>query len=245
MIALIEKTGLPGGAWTDHTDHPAISSVDAHFAALRKREDLSESLDVAEPKDQPKDADADKPDVITQAEIADVFQREHSIEDSCASIRRRIGAGSTIEGGRYVVTVDDEPAGYVSSFGGAGTNLRDAGEPAESLANLSDSLDAGELKDEEEAIPETGILERKFLKFKESSGEPVKVTLQVWEPVEGVSNHGIDLTEEEFVEALAAVQKMRGEEWAPDPVLADEAVAAMKRASASVRLRTKEAKPQE
>lgn len=116
-------------------------------------------------------------------------------------------------------------------------------EPAASLANLAESLKAAEPMgpQDEEAVPETAVLERKFDAFKESTAEPVKVTLQVWDPAEGVSNEGIDLTEVEFKEVLDTVRKMReGYELAPDPDLTEEAVAALRRASGSVRLRKKE-----
>src|ERR1700722_2092005 len=157
-------------------------------------------------------ADAGKPDVITRAEIAVVFRREHSIEDSCASIRRRIDAGSTIEGGRYVVTVDDEPSGYVRSFGGAGINLRDAGEAAASLVNLSESLAAAEPK-EEEAISEIDNIEKKFQELK-AEGTPLE-----WLSLFVSNSNSINLTGEEFEADLATVRKMREEELAPDPAL--------------------------
>jgi hypothetical protein len=108
--------------------------------------------------------------------------------------------------------------------------LRKREEPAASLTNLSESLNAAEPNSEdEEAIPETTILERKFDEFKEKTEEPVKVTLQVWDPVEGCSDDGIDLTEKEFAAVLATVRKMREEK----EVLMDEAVAAFERAAAA------------
>jgi hypothetical protein len=114
----------------------------------------------------------------------------------------------------------------------------DAGEPAASLVNLSESLAAAEPK-EEEAISEIDNIEKKFQELK-AEGTPLE-----WLSLFVSNSNSINLTGEEFEAALATVRKMREEELAPDPALVDEAVAAMKRAAESVRMRRKEAQPQE
>jgi hypothetical protein len=145
------------------------------------------------------------------------------------------------EGGRYVVTVDDEPSGYVRSFGGAGINLRDAGEPAESLANLSDSLDAAEQVDQYEGVDG---MERFYQKQKHDQGEPPEVTIQIRED-EG-SSSVFSITEEEFAAVAATLRRMREEEeMVHDPAALEEAVAAFDKFKASIHPRGKEVQPQE
>jgi hypothetical protein len=108
-----------------------------------------------------------------------------------------------------------------------------------SRMNRSAHAKPSEPRETAEVIPETTVLERKFQQFQEKTEEPVKVTLQVWDPVEGVSNDGIELTREEFAEVLATVRKTRAEESAEKEMtpeqqaLLDEAVATFKRYSAA------------
>jgi hypothetical protein len=221
-----------------------------------------------------------KPGVITQAEIADLFRREYAMRDTFLAIHSRIDDGAIIEAGRYSAMVDNEESSYVCGFGNGGVYVRDDGDPSESLANLSASLDAanyadltamverwerlggrdsasqlvvldatddddlkltkpeflaaiaaiknvrasarrgGRESDDEEVVTETALLGRKFYKFKEACSEAPRVTVQLWDRTEGISDDSIDLNEDEFAKVLATVREMRGEHSGPTAVAA-------------------------
>ncbi len=82
-------------------------------------------------------------------------------------------------------------------------------EPAISLTNLSESLDAAEPKGDEETVPDTTMLERKFDEFEKEPG-PTPVTLFVGD------HNSIDLTREEFKYTIDRLRRRRRGEEDPE-----------------------------
>jgi hypothetical protein len=92
---------------------------------------------------------------------------------------------------------------------------------SESLANLGESLDVEEPQAGEEEVidAETDCLEKKFTELKEQTGSPIKVTLQVWDPIEGVSNDGMEIDETEFKYVIEELRRKRRGEPTADEIL--------------------------